>query len=142
MLRIDKAFNIIGLALIILACSLAIAQAQTPSSTSVQWLWPSQSVAAAQSTTAMVQGQIGRARAAAERARLSARGFDEVVALHNLCLLDLGRGEYSANCDEALRAASKLPVIIQGRSLPEIVAANIAHVVRQDRAQTANLVLN
>ncbi|MBL8643188.1 MAG: hypothetical protein JNK21_04580 [Rhodospirillaceae bacterium] len=56
-------------------------------------LWPKESIAASQSTKALVIGHTGRAVKFAERALENAKGYDRVVALHNLCLGLLRQGE-------------------------------------------------
>jgi len=129
MLRIDNSLNIIVLALVLAVSFAAVGMAQPAEARPVQWLPAENSIATAQSTTALVQGHPARAVAAAERALGHSEGYDRVVALHNLCvaLLRQGATERAApHCDEAMKAAAALPQRFDGRAVSEIVFANIA----------------
>ncbi len=104
MSRVDNAFNIITLALV-LAISVGTAGSVLAADTRAPTLlWPKESIAASQSTKALVIGHTGRAVKYAERALENAKGYDRVVALHNLCLGLIRQGDATrakATCADA-----------------------------------------
>jgi hypothetical protein len=125
---IDNLLNIIMLTLLFSVSFVVIASAQTAQSAQVQWLWPVQSVAVSQSTTALVLGHHGRAIRMAERALARTEGHDRVVALHNLCIAYLRSGELTSaipQCNSALSAAGAGAQQGSGQSTFAIVKANI-----------------
>jgi hypothetical protein len=139
MTALDKAFNIIGLALILVALLLSTASAQTAAPRGIEWLWPDQSVAAAQSTASLVQGFPGRARLQAVRALPTAAPFDRLVTLHNLCLADVQQNVGSAHCDQAIPTAAQVSRMINGRPVADVIRTNIARSRMMATAQTAKI---
>ena len=139
MTALDKAFNIIGLALILIALLLSTASAQTNSARGIEWFWPDHSVAAAQSTASLVQGFPGRARMQAERALPTENEFDQFVAIHNLCLANLLHNVESAYCDLAVQIAGDNGYVVYGRPALEVVRNNIARGRMAAAAQTAGI---
>jgi hypothetical protein len=127
--RIDNSLNIIVLALVLAVSFAAVGLAQPAEAKPVQWLPAEASIPAAQSTAALVQGHPARAQIMAERALEQAQGYDRVVALHNLCVAWLRRGEAeraAPHCDEAVKTAAALPRRLDGRALSDVIFANIA----------------
>ncbi len=114
MSRVDNSLNIITLALVlaISVFAVSVASATTVMAADAGFptlLWPKESIAAGQSTKALVIGHTGRAVKFAERALDTAKGYDRVVALHNLCLGLLRQGDTArANdiCQEAQTGAA------------------------------------
>jgi hypothetical protein len=139
MTSLDKAFNVIGLALILVALLLSTASAQTAPARGMEWLWPDHSVAAAQSTASLVQGFPGRARMQAERALPTENEFDQLVAIHNLCLADMQQGIASTYCELAVQIARDIGHVVNGRPVLEIVRNNIARSSMAAAAQTAEI---
>ncbi len=125
MTKFDKLLNIIGLTLILAACVITVASAQDLPDAKTQWLWPTQSITAAQSTTSLVQGRTARAIAMAQRSLMHTQGHDRVVGMHNLCIGLLRQGETeraTPACDSALEAAA-----MTNAETLDTVSANIAH---------------
>jgi hypothetical protein len=121
MSRVDNSLNIITLALVLAisvgsAGTAMAADARTPT-----LLWPKESIAASQSTKALVIGHTGRAVKYAERALDNAKGYDRVVALHNLCLGLIRQGDAArakSTCAEAQLTSAEF-------GYDKIVQANI-----------------
>lgn len=129
MLRIDNSLNIIVLTLVLAVSFAAVGAAQPAEAKPVHWLPADTSIAVAQSTAALAQGHPARAAAAAARALDQTHGYDRVVALHNLCVALLRRGETeraAPHCDAAVKAAAVTPQRLDGRAVSDIVFANIA----------------
>ena len=128
MTRLDNVLNIIVLALLLALSIAAIGTAQAAERPPARWLWPQQSIAISQSTTALVLGHPRRAVMMAERGLSTAGSYDQLVALHNLCIGWLQQRDTvraTPSCDQALRMASQSPLQFFGQPVLAMVKANI-----------------
>jgi hypothetical protein len=129
MTRLDHALNIIVLALVLAVSLAALSPARAGEPAQPVWLWPQQSIAVAQSTSALVTGRPERAAKFALRGLKDSAGYDRVVALHNLCLALVRLEETDRAqpvCDSAMTAALALERKVGEPALFDIVEANIA----------------
>lgn len=104
------------------------------------WLWSSQSNLVTNSTAALAVGRTGRAIALAKKALEKVDGGDRMIALHNLCLAWLTRGELATAepyCTEAVVAAAGGEQIAVSPRSAATVLANVELARRQADAERA-----
>lgn len=102
------------------------------------WVWSSKGSAVANSTAAMSIGHMPRAIRQATEALESAQGPDRVVALHNLCIAHLERGNATAAEPSCTSALNEAPAVFAAKT-ERIINANIARARSlHAREQTAN----
>ncbi len=141
MTRIDQVLNIFVLALVLAVLFVAAASAQPVDRTATQWLWPQQSIAISQSTTALVMGHPARAVTMAERGLSTVQGHDRLVALHNLCIGWLQQRDparAAPACEQALTMAAHAANGFAGQPEFAVVKANIDRERGAHDARLAN----
>jgi hypothetical protein len=121
MSRVDNSLNIITLAMVLGLSVAAAGSAWAGDNRTPTLLWPKESIAASQSTKALLIGHTGRAVKFAERALERAEGYDRVVALHNLCLGLIRQGDATRAQQICLDAETTAA----NHGFEKIVAANI-----------------
>ncbi|MDX2221631.1 MAG: hypothetical protein SFV21_02715 [Rhodospirillaceae bacterium] len=124
-------------ALVLIAALAALPAAAAPVKNAT-WLWSSQSNLVTNSTAAMAVGRTGRAIALAEKALEKTGGSDRMIALHNLCLAWLSRGDAATAepyCNDAVVAASTDEVASSRTT--SILLANVETARRQAETEQA-----
>ena len=128
--RVVNSFHVITLALVLAFSMAAIGTAVAGNPLEPNWLWPTKSIAVAQSTKALILGRDTNAISHAQRELDKLRDYDRVVALQNLCLGWLRVREQARAapfCDSAVTAATVLPPSRKKNdySTLDVVKANI-----------------
>jgi hypothetical protein len=126
-------------ALVLIAALAALPAAAAPVKNAT-WLWSSQSNLVTNSTAALAVGRTGRAIALAEKAVEQTTGSDRMIALHNLCLAWLGRGDAATAepyCNDAIAATDAGSTTAASPRTVAILLANIETARRQAETEQA-----
>jgi len=134
--HVSNALGAIALSFLTLTAAGALNQAAAAGK--YTWVWSSRGSAVANSTSAMSIGHMPRAIRQATEALESAQGPDRVVALHNLCIAHLERGNATAAEPSCTAALNEAPAVFAPKT-ERIITTNIARARSINaREQTAN----